>query len=131
MDRYSPLREKMIGLRGGGLLLMGILVASLAMAAYVGLTVLLFLPLLGLRRMFPLRSTSSVRRWDGNAPVYSERTSGTRRHGGHDNDEAVRRQSCVRGDAGRSPCGLRGLRPGEFRRHRDGPVEWQLEDRPA
>jgi hypothetical protein len=61
----------MISLRGGGLLLMGILVASLAMAGYVGLTVLLFLPLLGLRRMFPRRSTSSVRRWDGNAPVYS------------------------------------------------------------
>ena len=71
MDRYSPLREKMIGLRGGGLLLMGILVAPLAIAGYVGLTVLLFLPLLGLRRMFPRRSTSSVCRWDGNAPVFS------------------------------------------------------------
>ena len=57
-----------MSLRGSGLLLLGILVAPLVMAGYAGLTVLLFLPLLGLRRMFPRRSTSSVLRWDGNAP---------------------------------------------------------------
>jgi len=33
--------------------LVGVFVAPLVMAGYVGLTVLLFLPLLGLRRMFP------------------------------------------------------------------------------
>jgi hypothetical protein len=67
-DRYPPLRERMMSLRGSRLLLLGILVAPLVIAGYVGLTVLLFLPLLGLRRMFPRRSTSSVLRWDGNAP---------------------------------------------------------------
>jgi hypothetical protein len=65
------LRERMMRLRGSRLLLLGILVAPLVMAGYVGLTVLFFLPLLGLRRMFPRRSTSSVRRCDGNAPLYS------------------------------------------------------------
>jgi hypothetical protein len=61
----------MNGLRGSRPLLMGILVAPLVMAGYLGLTALLILPLLGLRRMFPRRSTSSGRRWDGNAPLYS------------------------------------------------------------
>jgi len=70
MDRYSPLRERMISLRGSRLLLLGILVAPLVMG-YVGLTVLLFLPLLGLRRMFRRRSTPAVVRWDGDAPLYS------------------------------------------------------------
>lgn len=42
----------MVSLGGGLLLLFGILVARLTMVGYVGLTVLLFLPLLGLRRMF-------------------------------------------------------------------------------
>ena len=73
MDRYPPLRERIIGLRGGRLLLMArILVAPLVITLYVGLTVLLLLPLLGLRRMFPRRSTSSVYRWDANAPLYSD-----------------------------------------------------------
>jgi hypothetical protein len=56
LDRYSPLRERMISLRGSRLLLLGMLLAPLVMAGYVGLTVLLFLPLLGLRMMFPRRS---------------------------------------------------------------------------
>ena len=56
LDRYSPLRERMISLRGSRLLLLGILLAPLVMAGYVGLTVLLFLPLLGLRMLFPRRS---------------------------------------------------------------------------
>ena len=71
MDRYSPLRERMISLRGSRLVLLGILAAPLVMAGYVGLTVLLFLPLLGLRRMFRRRSTPAVVRWDGIAPRYS------------------------------------------------------------
>jgi hypothetical protein len=70
-DRYSPLRERMISLRGSRLLLLGILVAPLVMAGYVALTVLLFLPLLGLRRIFRRRSTPAVVRWDGDAPRYS------------------------------------------------------------
>ena len=65
MDRYSPLRERMISLRGSRLVLLGILV----MAGYVGLTVLLFLPLLGLRRMFSRRPAPAVVGWD--APLYS------------------------------------------------------------
>ena len=71
LDRHSPLRERLISLRGIPLLLLGILLAPLVMAGYVGLTVLLFLPLLGLRRMFPRGSTSSILRWDDNAPRYS------------------------------------------------------------
>jgi hypothetical protein len=46
--------------RGSRLLLLGILVAPLVIA-YVGLTVLLFLPLLGLRRMFPGRESKAPR----------------------------------------------------------------------
>jgi len=104
MDRYSPLRERMISLRGSRLLLLGILVAPVVMAGYVGLMVLLFLPLLGLRRIFRRRSTPAVVRWDGDAPRYSVwGTSGTPRQGAHDNDEAIRRQSVVRSDAERSP----------------------------
>jgi hypothetical protein len=71
MGRHSSLRERMISFRGSRLLLLGMLVAPLVMAGYVGLTVLLFLPLLGLRRMFPRRSTSSVFRWDGDTPLDS------------------------------------------------------------
>ena len=67
MDRYSPLRERMRSLRGSRLLLLGVLAAPLVMTGYVGLTLLLFLPLLGLRRMLPRRSTSSVPHWAGNA----------------------------------------------------------------
>jgi hypothetical protein len=63
------LREMMISLRGIPLRLLGILVAALLMAGYVGLTVVLFLPLLGLRRMFRHRSTPV--RWDGDAPRHS------------------------------------------------------------
>jgi hypothetical protein len=58
----------MARLLGGGLLFMGVLAAPLVMAGYVGLTMVIFLPLLGLRKMFPRRSTSSVR-WNGNVPV--------------------------------------------------------------
>ena len=44
----------MLGLLRGQLWLMaGILAAPLVITGYVGLTVLLFLPLLGLRMMFP------------------------------------------------------------------------------
>ena len=64
MDRYSPLRERMNSLRGGRLLLLGILVGPLVIAGYVALTVLLFLPLLGLRRIFRARSTPAVVYWD-------------------------------------------------------------------
>jgi hypothetical protein len=68
MDRHSPLRERMISLRGSRLVLLGIVVAPLVMAGYVGLAVLLFLPLLGLRRIFRRRSRPAVIRWDGDAP---------------------------------------------------------------
>jgi len=72
MDRYPPLRETMSGLRGSRLLLIaGILVAPLVIMGYVGLTVLLFLPLLGLRRMFPRRYTPSRLCPDDDAPPYS------------------------------------------------------------
>jgi hypothetical protein len=70
-DRHPPLRERMMSLRGSRLLLLGILVAPLVMAGYVGLTVLVILPLLGLRRMFRRRSVPAVVRWDGDAPRYS------------------------------------------------------------
>ena len=60
-----------MSLRGSGLLLLGILVAPLVMAGYAGLTVLLFLPLLGLRRMFPRRYMPSRLCPDGNARLYS------------------------------------------------------------
>ena len=53
MDRYLPLREKIFGPRGSRLLLFGMLAAPLVVGAYVGLVVLCFLPLLGLRWMFP------------------------------------------------------------------------------
>ena len=69
MGRYSLLRERMMSLRGNPLLLLGILVAPLVMAGYVGLTALLFLPLLGLRRIF--RGRPAVIRWDGDAPRHS------------------------------------------------------------
>jgi hypothetical protein len=58
--QYAPLRERMIGLRGGRLL--GVLAAPLVMTGYVALTVLLFLPLLGLRRVF--RGRFAIVRWD-------------------------------------------------------------------
>jgi hypothetical protein len=71
VDRYSPLRERIIRLRGSRLMLLGILVAPLVMAGYVTLAVLLFLPLLGLRRIFRRRATPAIVRWDGGAPRYS------------------------------------------------------------
>ena len=71
LDRHAPFRERLIRLRGIPLLLLGILLAPLVMAGYVGLTVLLFLPLRGMRRMFPRRSRSSVLRWDDNTPLDS------------------------------------------------------------
>ena len=60
----------MISLRGGHLLLVGILAAPLVIAGYVGLTALFFLPLLGLRKMFPRRSPAgigNVRAWEAAA----------------------------------------------------------------
>jgi hypothetical protein len=69
-DRYSPFRERMNSLRGSRLVLLAILVAPLVMAGYVGLAVLLFIPLLGLRRIFRRRSTPAIVRWDGDAPRY-------------------------------------------------------------
>jgi hypothetical protein len=60
MDRYSALRERMVSLRDGRLLLLGILVAPLVMAGYVGLAVPLFLPLLGVRRVFRRRYVDGV-----------------------------------------------------------------------
>ena len=73
VDRYSPLRQRGMRLRGSHLLLLGILVAPLVMLGYAGLMVLLILPLLGLRRMFPRRSTSSLIRWESNTPLDSGR----------------------------------------------------------
>lgn len=62
----------MRGLPGSRLRLMArIFVAPLVITGYVGLTVLLFLPLLGLRGMFPCRSTPAVLRPDDHAPLYS------------------------------------------------------------
>jgi hypothetical protein len=71
MDRSSPFRERMISLRGSRLMLLGTLVALLVMAGYVALTLLLFLPLLGLRRILRRRSTPAVVRWEGDPPRYS------------------------------------------------------------
>ena len=46
----------MVSLRGGYLLLLlGIVVVPLVIAGYMALTAVLFLPLLGLRGMFPRR----------------------------------------------------------------------------
>ena len=70
LDRHAPFGERLIRLRGIALLLLGILLAPLVMAGYVGLTVLLFLPLLGLRRMFPRRYTPSRLCPDDDAPLY-------------------------------------------------------------
>jgi hypothetical protein len=104
MNHYSPLRERMISLRGGRLLLLAIVVAPLVMAGFVGLTVLLFLPLLGLRRMFRRRPTPAVVRWDGDASRYSGVVNlWDAAKGAHYNDQAIRRQSVVRGGAERSP----------------------------
>jgi hypothetical protein len=67
-DHYSPLRERMICLRGSRLLLLGIVLAPLVMAGFVVLTLFLFLPLLGLRWMFRGPSMPAVVRRDGDAP---------------------------------------------------------------
>ena len=56
---------------GGGLLLLRILVAPLQMAGYVGLTVLLFVPLVVLRWVFPRRSSPSIVRTDGDGPRHA------------------------------------------------------------
>jgi hypothetical protein len=54
MRDSGALRETILGLRGDTLLLMGgMLVAAFVIAGYVTMTVLLFLPLLGMRMMFP------------------------------------------------------------------------------
>ena len=60
----------MVGLRGRLLGVLGILVAPFVITGYVGLTVLLVLPLLGLRSI-PRRLTASTLRSDRNAPLYS------------------------------------------------------------
>jgi len=70
-DRHPPLRETMSGLRGNRLLLIvGILVAPFVIMGFVGLGVLLFLPLLGLRRIFPRRHMPSRLCPDDNALLY-------------------------------------------------------------
>ena len=64
-------RERTSGRAGSRLLPMAsILVAPLVMMGYVGLTVALFLPLLGMRMLSP-RSTPALVRWGGNALLYS------------------------------------------------------------
>lgn len=63
--------ERKIWLRGSRLLLLGIVVGPLVMAGFVGLTLLLFLPLLGLRWMFRGPSMPAVVRWDGDAPCHA------------------------------------------------------------
>jgi len=69
--RDPPLRETMSGLRGNRLLLIvGILVAPFVIMGYVGLGVLLFLPLLGLRRAFPRRHAPSRLCPHDDAPLY-------------------------------------------------------------
>jgi hypothetical protein len=45
--------------------------APLVMAGFVVLTLLLFLPLLGLRWMFRGPSMPAVVRWDGDAPCHA------------------------------------------------------------
>ncbi len=71
VDSPFAARARMTSLRGSRLLLLGILVAPLVMAGYVGLTVLLFLPLLALRRMVGRRSTPSALRWHASLPIHS------------------------------------------------------------
>ena len=45
----------------------GVVAAPFVIAGYVGLTMMLILPLLGLRWMFPYRSTPSAAAWYGEA----------------------------------------------------------------
>ena len=64
-------------LRNQSLLLLGIIPALLLMAGYVGLTVVFFLPLLGLRRVF--RRHPHLRSSDGMTMPHSARVWGTSR----------------------------------------------------
>ena len=50
----------------------GVVVAPFVIAGYVGLTMMLVLPLLGLRWMFPDRSTPSAAAWYGEALRFSD-----------------------------------------------------------
>ena len=63
--------EREIWLRGSRLLLLGIVAGPVVIAGYVGLTGLLFLPLVGLRWMFRGPSMPAVVRWDGDAPCHA------------------------------------------------------------
>ena len=63
------LREGMVGVRGRLLPMAGILVAPVVITGYLGLAVLLVLPLLRLRSIFRRRPTASILRPD--APLYS------------------------------------------------------------
>ena len=63
------LRERMVGVRGRLLPMAGILVAPVVITGYLGLAVLLVLPLLRLRSIFRCRPTASILRPD--APLYS------------------------------------------------------------
>ena len=63
--------ERKIWLRGSRLLLLVIVVGPLVLAGVVGLTLLLFLPRLGLRWMFRGPSMPAVVRWDGDAPCHA------------------------------------------------------------
>jgi hypothetical protein len=67
----APRQGRHLHLRSSRLVLLGTLVAPLVIAGYVGLAVLLFLPLLGLRRILRRRATPPVVRWDGDAPPCS------------------------------------------------------------
>ena len=70
-DRDPPPRETMSNLRGNRLLqIVGILVAPFVIIGCVGLGVLLFLPVLGLRKVFARRHTPSRLCPNDNAPLY-------------------------------------------------------------
>jgi len=70
VHRHALLRERMVGLRGRLLPMAGILVAPYVITGYLGLAVLLVLPLIGLRRIFRRLPTASILRPDRSAPRY-------------------------------------------------------------
>ena len=69
VDRHALLRERMVGHRGL-LPMAGVLVAPFVITGYLGLAVLLVLPLVGLRRIFRRLPTASILRPDRSAPRY-------------------------------------------------------------
>ena len=70
VDRHALLRERMGGFRGRLLPMAGVLVAPFVITGYLGLAVLLVLPLVGLRRIFRRLPTASILRPDRSAPRY-------------------------------------------------------------